>query len=201
MIAILDYGSGNIRSAQRAFQRGYKEVVVTSDYQTALKSNGLVIPGVGAFGACMQGLRAVRGDELIKERLSSGKKIFGICVGMQILFSESSELYEGKTVSGVGVFSEKVEKLSAPVLPHIGWNSLSDADKSSTFSTVEKELFYFVHSYGVNQAVENATNIYSEYGKKFVAAVETDLITATQFHPEKSGVAGLKLIENWVNKL
>lgn len=201
MIAILDYGSGNIRSAQRAFQRGYKEVVVTSDYQTALKSNGLVIPGVGAFGACMQGLRAVRGDELIKERLSSGKKIFGICVGMQILFSESSEQFEGKTVSGVGVFSEKVEKLSAPVLPHIGWNSLSDADKSSTFSTVEKELFYFVHSYGVNQAVENATNIYSEYGKKFVAAVETDLITATQFHPEKSGVAGLKLIKNWVNRL
>ena len=115
MIAILDYGSGNIRSAQRAFERGNHEVVVTSNFEEALGADGLVIPGVGAFGACMSGLLGVRGDEIIRERLAAGRKIFGICVGMQILFSQSAELYEGKTVSGVGIFPERVKRLVAPV--------------------------------------------------------------------------------------
>lgn len=201
MIAILDYGSGNIRSAQRAFERGNHEVVVTSNFEEALGADGLVIPGVGAFGACMSGLLGVRGDELIRERLAAGRKIFGICVGMQILFSQSAELYEGKSISGVGIFPQQVKKLVAPVLPHIGWNSLTDADKSETFSGVENEQFYFVHSYGVLDEVSNAKCVYSNYGSEFVAAIETKLITATQFHPEKSGPAGLRLIENWVNSL
>ena len=201
MIAILDYGSGNIRSAQRACERTGADVVITSDYQTALKSDGLVIPGVGAFGACMKGLRAVKGDELIKERLELGRKILGICVGMQVLFSESDELFNGEQIRGVGIFPQKVEKLIAPVLPHIGWNKI-EADKAiGSFAELSGERFYFVHSYAVKSKVTGATNISCNYGESFIAAIETDLITATQFHPEKSGVAGLKLVSKWVDSL
>lgn len=201
MIAILDYGSGNIRSAQRAFEKSGRSVTVTSDFEEAIGAKGLVIPGVGAFGACMEGLKAVRGDEIIRERLNTGKKIFGICVGMQILFTESEELYNGRIVPGVGVFEEVVQKLSAPVLPHIGWNSLQQAAESSMFTDVSEERFYFVHSYAVKGEVSGVVNVKSTYGERFTAAVASDLITATQFHPEKSGSAGLKLIENWANSL
>lgn len=201
MIAILDYGSGNIRSAQRAFEKTGTEVVVTADFETAWQADGLVIPGVGAFGACMEGLLAVRGDEIIHKRLAAGRKIFGICVGMQILFAESDELYKGKKASGVAVFPQKVEKLAAPVLPHIGWNSLSKAPETPIFQGLNQERFYFVHSYAVQEQVTNAYSVMSQYGGEFVAAIESELITATQFHPEKSGQAGLKLIENWVKTL
>lgn len=201
MIAILDYGSGNIRSAQRACEKTGAEVVITSDFKTALSADGLVIPGVGAFGACMKGLQAVNGEELIRERLNLGRKILGICVGMQVLFSESDELFNGERVSGVGVFPQKVEKLSAPVLPHIGWSEIECKSKSTSFSELNGERFYFVHSYAVRAEVSGATNIGSNYGDNFIAAIETDLITATQFHPEKSGTAGLKLISNWAASL
>ena len=201
MIAILDYGSGNIRSAQRAFEYSGAEVEITSDYKTALEASGLVIPGVGAFGACMNGLLAVRGDQLIRERMSLGRKIFGICVGMQILFKDSAELYEGRRISGVGVFDESVERLAAPVLPHIGWNSISADPGVRNFDSVKAQQFYFVHSYAVTTPVAKASNIYCEYGSKFVAAIENELITATQFHPEKSGNAGLELIANWSKSL
>lgn len=201
MIAILDYGSGNIRSAQRAFEQSGIKVEVTSDYKTALEATGLVIPGVGAFGACMNGLLAVRGDELIRKRISLGRKIFGICVGMQILFKDSAELYKGVRISGVGVFAESVERLEAPVLPHIGWNSITFEPGASNFDSVKDQQFYFVHSYAVTRPVASAKNIYCEYGSKFVAAIENELITATQFHPEKSGKAGLELIANWSKSL
>lgn len=201
MIAILDYGSGNIRSAQRAFEKSGQSVTVTSDFEKAVGAKGLVIPGVGAFGACMEGLKTVRGDEIIRERLNSGKKIFGICVGMQVLFAESEELYNGQIVRGVGVFEEAVQKLSAPVLPHIGWNSLQQAAESKMFTDISKERFYFVHSYAVKGEVSGVENIKATYGERFIAAVNSDLITATQFHPEKSGNAGLKLIENWASSL
>lgn len=201
MIAILDYGSGNIRSAQRAFEKAGAEVVVTADFESALNAKGLVIPGVGAFGACMEGLLAVRGDEIILQRLAAGRKIFGICVGMQILFAESDELYKGKKASGVGIFPQKVVRLTAPVLPHIGWNSLSKVPQGPVFQGLDQERFYFVHSYAVQKQVSEANNIMSNYGEEFVAAIEGELITATQFHPEKSGRAGLKLIENWVKTI
>lgn len=201
MIAILDYGSGNIRSAQRAFEQTGHEVVITSEFDLACAVDGLVIPGVGAFGACMSGLLRVRGDEIIKNRLEAGKKIFGICVGMQVLFSESAELFDGQVIKGVGVFPNKVERLNAPVLPHIGWNSITLSNQSSAFAELDGEKFYFVHSYAVRTPVREANNITCEYGENFTAAIETELITATQFHPEKSGSAGLKLIANWSKSL
>ncbi len=201
MIAILDYGSGNIRSAQRACEKTGADVVVTSDFKTALAADGLIIPGVGAFGACMKGLRAVKGEELIKERLDLGRKILGICVGMQVLFAESDEFLNGERISGVGIFPQRVEKISAPVLPHIGWSEIESKSNSGSFAELDGERFYFVHSYAVKSQVSGATNIGCNYGENFIAAIETDLITATQFHPEKSGVAGLKLIANWAASL
>lgn len=197
MIAILDYGSGNLRSAQRAFETTGRKVVLTSDPEIAANADALVVPGVGAFGACMDGLLEVNGDQVIKSRIAEGKPTLGICVGMQIMFEQGLELGE---FAGVGALSGVVEKLDAPVLPHMGWNSVEISGGSNLFTGVEKESFYFVHSYAVKQAkVSNWAT--TDYYGKFYAAVEEGPITATQFHPEKSGAAGLKLISNWVESL
>lgn len=199
MIAILDYGSGNVRSALRAFERAGKEVLLTSDYSVALEAEGLVVPGVGAFGACMQGLKSVRGDQLVRERISLSRPTIGICVGMQIFFAEGVEHGQHQ---GVGVWPSTVEKLSAPVLPHMGWNTVVTAPGSQLFKGVEGESFYFVHSYGVTSPVEgSALHSWSDYDTRFLAAIEDGVISATQFHPEKSGDAGLQLIKNWVSGL
>jgi glutamine amidotransferase len=197
VIAILDYGSGNLRSAQRAFETSGKDVVVTSDYQIALNADGLVVPGVGAFAACMQGLVAIQGDELVRERISAGRPTLGICVGMQILFASSSEHGSHK---GVGVWDAAVEKLDAPILPHMGWNTVSSVAGSTLFDGVENESFYFVHSYAVKTKIGPLSTM-AHYGEDFLAAVEDGVIAATQFHPEKSGDAGLHLIKNWTNSL
>ena len=197
MIAILDYGSGNLRSAQRAFETSGKEVVLTSDYDVALNADGLVVPGVGAFAACMQGLAGIRGDQLVRERISLKRPTLGICVGMQILFSRG---VEHGNHSGVGVWNATVERLDAPILPHMGWNTVSVGSGSSLFRGVEKESFYFVHSYAVKQKV-GAIPTMAHHGKDFLAAVEDGVIAATQFHPEKSGDAGLHLIKNWTDSL
>ncbi len=199
MIAILDYGSGNVRSALRAFERAGKEVLLTSDYSVALEAEGLVVPGVGAFGACMQGLKSVRGDQLVRERIALSRPTIGICVGMQIFFAEGVEHGQHQ---GVGVWPSTVEKLSAPVLPHMGWNTVVTAPGSQLFKGVEGESFYFVHSYGVTTPVEgSALHSWSDYDSRFLAAIEDGVISATQFHPEKSGDAGLHLIKNWVSGL
>lgn len=199
MIAILDYGSGNIRSALRAFERAGKEVLLTSDYSVALEAEGLVVPGVGAFGACMHGLKSVRGDQLVRERIALSRPTIGICVGMQIFFAEGVEHGQHQ---GVGVWPSTVEKLSAPVLPHMGWNTVVTAPGSQLFKGVEGESFYFVHSYGVTTPVEgSALHSWSDYDSRFLAAIEDGVISATQFHPEKSGDAGLHLIKNWVSGL
>ena len=197
MIAILDYGSGNLRSAQRAFETSGKEVILTSDYETALNADGLVVPGVGAFAACMQGLARVRGDQLVRERIALKRPTLGICVGMQILFERGVE-YGDHT--GVGVWKATVEKLEAPILPHMGWNTVSVGAGSSLFKGVENESFYFVHSYVVKKKVGAVATI-AHHGEDFLAAVEDGVIAATQFHPEKSGDAGLHLIKNWTEKL
>lgn len=197
MIAILDYGSGNLRSAQRAFETSGKEVVLTSDYDVALNADGLVVPGVGAFAACMQGLAGVRGDELVRERISLKRPTLGICVGMQILFARGVEYGNH---AGVGVWDATVEKLDAPILPHMGWNTVSVDSGSSLFKDVENESFYFVHSYAVKQKV-GAISAMAHHGEDFLAAVEDGVIAATQFHPEKSGDAGLHLIKNWTDSL
>lgn len=197
MIAILDYGSGNLRSAQRAFETSGREVVITSDYEVALNADGLVVPGVGAFAACMEGLIAVRGDQIVRQRIAAARPTLGICVGMQILFSQG---LEHGVHPGVGIWNATVEKLEAPILPHMGWNTVKAGTGSQLFNGVEEESFYFVHSYAVKNSV-GAISTLSNYGENFLAAVEDGAIAATQFHPEKSGDAGLHLIKNWVQTL
>ena len=197
MIAILDYGSGNLRSAQRAFETSGREVVITSDYDVALNAEGLVVPGVGAFAACMKGLTEIRGDQLVRERISLKRPTLGICVGMQILFSRGVEHGDH---SGVGVWDATVEKIDAPILPHMGWNTVQAGAATTLFKGIEKESFYFVHSYAVMKKV-GAVATMAHHGEDFLAAVEDGVIAATQFHPEKSGDAGLHLIKNWVDAL
>ncbi len=199
MIAILDYGSGNLRSALRAFERAGKEVVLTSDYQVALEAQGLVVPGVGAFGACMQGLKSVRGDELVRARAALSRPTIGICVGMQIFFARG---VEHGSHEGVGIWPATVEKLESKVLPHMGWNTVEVSDNSQLFKGVEGESFYFVHSYAVTSEIPgDALQSWTDYDTRFLAAIEDGVISATQFHPEKSGDAGLHLIKNWVATL
>jgi glutamine amidotransferase len=197
LIAILDYGSGNLRSALRAFETTGRKVFLTSDPEVAEKSDALVVPGVGAFGSCMQGLKSVNGDEVVKSRAAAGRPTLGICVGMQILFEKG---VEHGTFEGIGALKGVVEKMSAPVLPHMGWNNVEITGSTKLFKGVEKESFYFVHSYAVKNS-DAATYASTDYFGKFLSAVESGSISATQFHPEKSGAAGLKLINNWVESL
>ena len=202
MIAILDYGSGNIRSAQRALERVETSVEVTSDYQVALNADGLVVPGVGAFGSCMSQLQSISGDELIKERFKAGRPALGICVGMQVLFSSSEESPQ----QGINLFSTTVRRLNAPVLPHIGWNEVTKRapDNLKLLKGIEGERFYFVHSYAVMEiqdGLDGLNTASSKYGEEFIAALEFGSISAVQFHPEKSGEAGLQLLKNWSEAL
>lgn len=197
MIAILDYGSGNLKSALRAFETTGRKVQLTSDPEIALSAAGLVVPGVGAFAACMNGLLKVQGDQIIRNRIAKGLPTLGICVGMQILFTEGTE---NQGANGVNAIAGKVEKLSAPVLPHMGWNTVKVFGQSRLFKAVEDESFYFVHSYAVKSA-EVKVGATSNYHGEFLAALEVGPLAATQFHPEKSGAAGLKLIQNWVEGL
>ena len=198
MIAILDYGSGNLRSAQRAFEVASPNVVVTRDAKVCAQASALIVPGVGAFAACMEQLIAVGGAEIIANRVAKALPIFGICVGMQILYESSNEK---KETQGLGVLPGKVSELKAPVLPHMGWNTVTSVQNSKLFKGIEDQSFYFIHSYAAKTSVPNATNTITNYGEDFLAAVEKDFVTATQFHPEKSGAAGAMLLANWVKTL
>jgi glutamine amidotransferase len=146
----------------------------------------------------MEQLIEVGGAEIIADRVANTRPIFGICVGMQVLFESSSEK---KVTQGLGILRGKVSELNAPVLPHMGWNKVAAAPSSKLFEGVEAESFYFVHSYAAKEPVPESANTMTNYGGDFVAAVEKDFIVATQFHPEKSGAAGAKLISNWVKTL
>jgi len=208
-VVVLDYGSGNLRSAQRALARAGADVDVTSDADAAMAADGLVVPGVGAFAACMAGLRSVSGPALIGRRLAGGRPVLGICGGMQVLFETGLE--HGERTEGCGEWPGVVERLSAPVLPHMGWSTVDAAEGSALFKGVEHERFYFVHSYGVRRwepvgpgaasrpAPPQLT--WAEHGERFLAAVECGPLSATQFHPEKSGDAGAALLANWVRGL
>jgi glutamine amidotransferase len=200
VIAILDYGSGNLRSAQRAFERSGSEVVVTSDRDVALNAAGLVVPGVGAFAACMRGLVAIGGDQIVRERVAAQRPTLGICVGMQILFRDGDEHTSSEIHKGVGIWQESVTKLAAPILPHMGWNTVDVTGPSQLFNSVADQSFYFVHSYAAKSKVGSVQG-WTTHGEKFLSAVEDGAICATQFHPEKSGDAGLQLIKNWVGLL
>ncbi|MBF4763841.1 imidazole glycerol phosphate synthase subunit HisH [Nocardioides islandensis] len=206
-VVVLDYGSGNVRSAVRALERAGASVTLTADRQAAQEADGLVVPGVGAFAACMAGLRAVRGHEVIGRRLAGGRPVLGICVGMQVLFERGVE--HGVETAGCDEWPGTVERLQAPVVPHMGWNTVDVPEGSVLFDGVAGERFYFVHSYAARRW-ELVTNdrtraplvTWAEHGgDRFVAAVENGPLSATQFHPEKSGDAGAALLSNWVGTL
>ena len=186
-----------MRSAVRAFETSGLTVVLTSDPKVAREATGLVVPGVGAFAACMDGLRQVGAPEIISARYADQRPTLGICIGMQILFSDSNENGQHQ---GVGVWRSSVRKLEAPILPHMGWNSVEPASGSRLFQGVEGESFYFVHSYAARDSSAGLLT-YATHGQRFVAAVEDGALSATQFHPEKSGRAGLTLIKNWSKTL
>ena len=171
---------------------------VTADTGAAVNADGLVVPGVGAFAACMTGIRAVGGDDVVRKRLEDGRPVLGICVGMQVLFTRGEE--HGVVTDGIGVLDGTVTRLVADVVPHMGWSPVFVGEGSRLFGGVEEERFYFVHSYAAKTAgVPTAT--YAEHGERFVAAVETGALAATQFHPEKSSDAGAHLLENWLATL
>jgi imidazole glycerol-phosphate synthase subunit HisH len=206
-VVVLDYGSGNTRSAVRALEHAGAVVTLTADREAAMACDGLVVPGVGAFAACVQGIRAVKGHEVIGRRLAGGRPVLGICVGMQVLFEHGVE--HGLDTPGLDEWPGVVERLQAPVVPHMGWNTVEAPAGSALFDGVEDERFYFVHSYGVRRwtlEVKGRTRAplvtwASHVGDRFLAAVENGPLCATQFHPEKSGDAGARLLRNWVESL
>lgn len=205
-VALLDYGSGNVHSAAKALERAGAEVELTADRRTALEADGLVVPGVGAFAAVMDQLRAVRGDEVIDRRLAGGRPVLGICVGMQVLFEHGVE--RGVDTEGLGEWPGTVRELPSDVLPHMGWNTVQPDTGSVLFEGIEDERFYFVHSYAAQEWELDVTPpfpkprlTWAEHGGRFLAAVENGPLSATQFHPEKSAEAGIRLLSNWIGSL
>ena len=205
-VVVLDYGSGNLRSAERALARAGADVTVTADLDAAAACDGLVVPGVGAFAACMAGIRGIGGEKVIASRVEAGRPVLGICVGMQVLFAAGVE--HGQRTEGCGVFSGTVERLDAPVLPHMGWNTVTPPDGSALFRGVPGGTrFYFVHSYALRMRDaqplldQGARITVTEHGEPFAAAVESGVVAATQFHPEKSGDAGAQVLSNWLGRL
>jgi glutamine amidotransferase len=207
-VVVFDYGFGNVRSAERALARTGADVEITRDYDRAMNADGLLVPGVGAFAACMKGLKEARGDWIIERRLSGGRPVMGICVGMQILFARGIE--HGVETEGLAEWPGSVEPLQADVVPHMGWNRVDAPAGSQLFAGLDADArFYFVHSYAVhdwtlethNPAIAAPLVTWSTHGEPFVAAVENGALWATQFHPEKSGDAGAQLLTNWIGTL
>ncbi|NEG95945.1 imidazole glycerol phosphate synthase subunit HisH [Bifidobacterium sp. SMB2] len=207
-VVVFDYGFGNVRSMVRALANLDIDVTLTSDYRQAMDADGLVVPGVGAFAACVEGLKTVGGDRVINERLTAGKPVLGVCVGLQVMFSQGVE--GGTPADGLGYLGGVVEPLDADVVPHMGWNTVEAAEGSRLLKGLENERFYFVHSYAVSHPTGDGVNAgvlagsderitWCEYGRsRFVAAVEQGPLSATQFHPEKSAEAGAQLLRNWI---
>ena len=201
-VVVLDYGSGNLRSAQRALERVGAAVEVTADPAAAARADGLVVPGVGAFEACMAGLRGIGGEKIIADRVAAGRPGLGVCVGMQILFARGVEF--GVESTGCGQWPGAVTKLDAPVIPHMGWNVVQAAPGSALFKGLDADTrFYFVHSYAAQrwEGDPDALLTWATHQVPFLAAVEDGPLAATQFHPEKSGDAGAALLANWVEGL
>jgi imidazole glycerol-phosphate synthase subunit HisH len=205
-VAVLDYGSGNVHSAAKAVEAAGARVELTSDRERVIAADGLLVPGVGAFRAVMDALRTVRGDELIDRRLAGGRPVLGICVGQQIMFERGDE--RGEVTEGLGQWPGTVTALHAPTVPHMGWNTVDAPVDSRLFAGLHDERFYFVHSYAAHEwtldphpAIPAPRVTWAEHGERFVAAVENGPLMSTQFHPEKSGSAGLRLLANWLGTL
>ena len=206
VVAVLDYGSGNVHSAVKALERAGAEVSLTRDRKAVADADGLLVPGVGAFGAVMEQLNAIRGGELIERRLAGGRPVLGICVGMQIMFEHGVE--RGNAIEGLGEWPGTVRELEAPVVPHMGWSTVEVGEGSRLFAGLENERFYFVHSYAaqdwsleVDRPFREPSVTWSTHGSRFIAAIENGPLSATQFHPEKSGEAGIALLRNWLGTL
>jgi glutamine amidotransferase len=202
-VVVFDYGSGNVHSATRALEATGAAVELTADRDAALAADGLVVPGVGAFAACMEQLVAVGGDEVVRRRVAQGKPVLGICVGHQVLFSLGVE--HGVEAPGVGLFPGVVERLPTERLPHMGWNLVQAPQGSELFEGVADQRFYFVHSYAAlreDSVPPDAKVTWARHaGADLIAAVEFGPLSSTQFHPEKSGAAGARLLRNWTARL
>jgi len=197
---------GNVHSAAKALEAAGATVRLTADRRTIMEADGLVVPGVGSIASCMAGIEAVRGGELIGRRLSGGRPVLGICVGMQVLFERGLE--GAQETEALGEWPGTVRRLEADVLPHMGWNTVAPGEGSRLFAGIEDERFYFVHSYAATEwlidphpRIRRPVTTWAEHGERFLAAVENGPLSATQFHPEKSGDAGARLLANWVGTL
>ncbi len=205
-VVVLDYGFGNVRSAVRALERVGAQVELTADHAAAEAADGLVVPGVGAFAAVMAGLRSVGGDQIVDRRLAGGRPVLGICVGLQVMFTEGVE--HGERAAGLGQWPGVVDRLEAPVVPHMGWAQVEPPAGSVLFDGLADERFYFVHSYAARSfplppsgSLRPPLVTWADHGGRFVAAVENGPLAATQFHPEKSGDAGAQLLAHWLRTL
>ena len=205
-VAVFDYGSGNVHSACRALEAAGAEVVLTSDRKVLLEADGMLLPGVGAFASVMRNLSKHNAASLVDQRLTAGRAVLGICVGMQVMFEHGVE--HGLDTEGLGQWPGSVTMLDAPTLPHMGWSKVSTDPKTVLFEDVEEERFYFVHSYAaksweldIQPPFVKAALTWSEHGERFLAAIENGPLSATQFHPEKSGEAGLQLLRNWIRSI
>ena len=205
-VVVFDYGTGNVHSAIKAIELAGATVELTRDKKKCAEADGLLVPGVGAFAAVMQALNAVDGGEIIGRRLSGSRPVLGICVGMQVLFENGVE--GGEDTPGLNEWPGTVRKLNAPVLPHMGWNNIDAPKDSVLFDGLHDERFYFVHSYAATEWTLDVippfpvpTITWAEHGERFIAAVENGPLCATQFHPEKSGDAGIHFLKNWLATL
>lgn len=212
-VVVFDYGFGNVRSMVRALANLDLDVTLTSDYRQSLEADGLVVPGVGAFAACMEGLHKVRGDRVVTDRLRLGRPVLGVCVGEQVMFQHGSE--HGVPAAGLGLIGGTVGPLDADVVPHMGWDTVEAPEGGTLLSGLDGERFYFVHSYAAVEATPLDSDVapvdfgtaaqhvgWCTYGRsRFVASYERGALFATQFHPEKSAEAGARLLRNWVGVL
>ncbi|MEZ7898923.1 MAG: imidazole glycerol phosphate synthase subunit HisH [Flaviflexus sp.] len=206
-VVVFDYGSGNVHSAVRALSVAGADVELTSDPEKAMAAEGLVVPGVGAFDSVVSKLRKLRGERFIERRLAGGRPVLGICVGLQVLFEGSDE--HGSTSPGLDQFPGRVTRLESDIVPHMGWSTIDVAPNSKLLAGLENDRFYFVHSYGVqtdpavnaDERFEEMAVSWATHGSRFVAAIEQGPLSAVQFHPEKSGEAGMTLLRNWLSTL
>jgi len=205
-VVVLDYGSGNVHSAAKALELAGARVELTADRDRVASADGLLVPGVGAFSAVMSALNSVNGGALIEKRLTGSRPVMGICVGMQVLFETGVE--RGNDTPGLGEWPGTVTELEAPVLPHMGWNTVDAPEGTRLFAGIESERFYFVHSFAaqtweldVQPPFPKPLLTWADHGSPFIAAVENGPLTATQFHPEKSGEPGIRLLRNWLATL